>query len=180
MAKAVGQTPTADVPVSERALWVLGELRKQPGAIVTDQDGRWLRLDRNTSLISAIAELLPALTVEQHKGISRWLGTEGLRRADNTGRGTYAHFIRLPDEEAGAPAAAAVDELDDALTVLTAATNKILTLRSRLADREAELTAVKAENQKLAAELEELRRRETTALHFSSGVDQLRAAIVEE
>jgi hypothetical protein len=148
MAKAIVQKPAADAPVGERALWVLEQLRQQPGAIVSDEAGRWLRLDRNTSLIPAISELLPGLTVEQCKGLSRWLGDEGLRRAENTGGGTYAHFILLESDTAEPEAddqPVTADELHRAGHALMALAEKVEALEKRLADAQRELAATKAE-----------------------------------
>jgi hypothetical protein len=189
MSKAKVQTPAADAPLQERALWVLERLRKEPGVVVEEEEGcRWLQLEYRGSLNVVIERLFPGQSLAQRKGLNAWLGANGLRGSLSKGRRGAVHFIKLPDEDERTVEAAEPQDVVETLKAAAELINKqretIRQLREQFAITDSERQASDAENDMLkqkVVELEqdiaELRERLTAAENLSSGIDELRQAI---
>src|SRR5687768_11028429 len=86
--------------VPERSQWLLAQLRKLPGKIVVNDEGRWLHLDATGKLVGIVATLAGGLSEEQFRTCLRWMREQDLRVAQNDGGGKYSHLIKLEDEDA--------------------------------------------------------------------------------
>lgn len=186
-----GAPDFANMSLAERSEWLLAQLRRVPGTIVVNDEGRWLQLDTTASILPILQGLAPDLTEEQLKSASRWLGEKGYRVSQNMGRGKYAHHIRLEKPEGGPdaatppanddknadPAPAVETDLADSVVVLERAAALITELRERVGQLTRDNAELTTENNRLVDRATQLERRLMLAAPFHDGVEKLRSAL---